>query len=62
MPVLTKKKVRDLVAEGQSFLLVADDRSWPELAGEDLCVREEFSPFLSQKRAVRLYGSRRFCE
>ncbi|MDY0039774.1 MAG: glycosyltransferase family 39 protein [Desulforhabdus sp.] len=62
MPVLEKADVRQKIDQGESFLLIADSRSWNDLQNEKLCVMAEFKPFIKKDRAVRILASHSLCQ
>lgn len=61
IPVLDMPHLKDKLAQGQTFLIVADDRSWPHLDEAGLCVKGEWPVFLKRNRQGRLYGTGELC-
>jgi hypothetical protein len=57
-PALLKEKL----SQGKSFLLVADDRDRVAVHYNELCLLEEFSPYLRKNRKGLLYGTYEFCQ
>lgn len=61
IPVLKEPEVQDRIKKGESFLLIADSRTWNDLNDEKLCVVAEFKPFIKKDRAVRILASHSLC-
>lgn len=61
MPVVEQQQVKDMISKDEKFLLVADSRSWDDLAGDRLCVVDEIKPFIKRDRAVRILASPTLC-
>lgn len=57
IPVVNKEQVRQMISEGKSFLLVAEDRDWQELEYGNLDILLEYKPFLKRNRSVRILMS-----
>ncbi|MBU0968801.1 MAG: glycosyltransferase family 39 protein [Proteobacteria bacterium] len=62
IPVLNKEQLKEKINEGKPFLLVANDEDRTTLEGEDLCLLEEFAPFLKKDRIGLLYGAFSYCQ
>ena len=62
IPMVTKRKLKKMVREQRSFLLIAEDKDWKELEGKGLCVLAEYRPFLHRDRAARLLASPDRCQ
>jgi hypothetical protein len=57
IPVISKEKVRQIVSEGQPFLLVAESRDWKALEDENLPILMQYKPYLKRNRAVRILAT-----
>lgn len=61
LPVKKTKEIQEMISAKESFLLVADSKTWQELAGMPLCLIKEFSPYLMKDREAKLLASGDFC-
>jgi 4-amino-4-deoxy-L-arabinose transferase-like glycosyltransferase len=61
LPVKKTKEIKELINAKESFLLVAESKTWQELTGLPLCLIEEFSPYIKSDRKAKLLGSGDFC-
>jgi 4-amino-4-deoxy-L-arabinose transferase-like glycosyltransferase len=61
IPVVTRNAIETMFAGNESFLLIADDRTWNELEDSRLCLLDEYQPFLHRERQARIFGSSDVC-
>ncbi len=61
LPVKTSQEITAMINAHESFLLVAANKSWPELATMPLCQIQEYAPFLKPGHSARLLGMGDFC-
>ncbi len=61
IPVLDKDQLEEKLGQGQPFLLVAEDSDRAALEDKDLCLLEEFAPYLKKDRKGLLYGTQSYC-
>jgi len=63
IPVLDRGQLQEKLEMGQLFLLVVEgDVVGDILAEKDLCLLDEFAPYLKRDRKGLLYGSHDFCQ
>ncbi len=63
VPVLAADQLKEKLKQGESFLLVVEGgykRTPPD--EKELCLLDEFKPYLKKKRIGLLYGSHNFCQ
>lgn len=61
LPVKKTQEIEEMIKANESFLLVASSKTMQELSATQLCLIEEFSPFLKKNRSAKLLGYGDFC-